>query len=90
MADFERAKTLYPSAAMDDTAWVTVFHDRPDVMWSMIADVYRFVRAEQDREAGISRRGPRPMRAPASMDELRRTVMPQHWNANLSGWRYAP
>jgi hypothetical protein len=38
-ADFNNAKVLYASTAMDEDAWVKVFTADPGVMWQILGDV---------------------------------------------------
>jgi hypothetical protein len=84
-ADFGRAKELYPSTGMGEKAWLIAFDANPDIMWSIIGDVYDFVKAEQERDAGVHRLGRRPQRSSASLDEVYATVFPPQYTVDPFG-----
>lgn len=76
-ADFERAKALYPSTQMDDKAWMEFF-DSPageHALGRILGDIYDFVKAVEEREAGIHRVGRRPRRD-GSLEDVYKTVFP--------------
>lgn len=79
-ADYERAKSQYPSTAMGEAEWVKVFDANPDIMWKIIGDIYDAVKTEQEKEAGIRRMGRRPARQGTSMEEVYRTIFPQQYS----------
>lgn len=75
-ANYERAKALYPSVNMGEHEWLAAFDRNPDIMWSIIGDVYDAVKTEEEKEAGIRRMGRRPARHPSSMADVYATVFP--------------
>lgn len=79
-ADFGKAKQIYESTAMGEQQWLAAFDSNPDIMWSILADIYNVVKDEEEREAGKKRMGRRPTRAASSIDELMNTVMPAQFD----------
>lgn len=75
-ANYERARELYPSVNMGEREWIDAFNRNPDIMWSIIGDVYDAVKTEQEKAAGIRRMGRRPARSSTSMEEVYATVFP--------------
>jgi hypothetical protein len=84
-ADFQRAKDQYPSTQMGEREWLSAFDANPDIMWSIIGDIYDVVKAEQDRDAGIRKLGRRPQRTSASLDEVYATVFPAQFTMDPFG-----
>jgi hypothetical protein len=81
-ANYERAKALYPSTAMGEAEWLQAFHRNPDIMWSIIGDVYDAVKTEEEKAAGIRRMGRRPARHGTSMEEVYATVFPTVYSSD--------
>ena len=75
-ANFEKAKEMYPSTAMNEAQWLEVFDRNPDIMWTIIGDIYDVVKAEEDREKGIRSMGRRPARKGVSLEQLYATIFP--------------
>ena len=77
-ADFQRAKTEYPSTGMGEKGWLAFFDtsEGTHAMGRILGDIFDFVKAEEEREAGVHRMGRRPRRD-GSLDEVYRTVFPQ-------------
>lgn len=75
-ADFEGAKKRFPSVGMDEEAWLEAMTKNPDVMWTILADIYNIVKDEEERAGGKKRMGRRPTRAASSLDDLMDTVIP--------------
>lgn len=75
-ANFDGARARYESISMGEDEWLQAMDRNPDIMWSILADIYSVVRDEAEREAGKRRMGRRPTRAAGSLDELMATVMP--------------
>lgn len=76
-ADFEKAKREFPSTQMDDAGWMTFF-DSPAgefALGRILGDIYDFVKAAEEREAGIHRVGRRPRRD-GSLADVYATVFP--------------
>jgi len=81
-ADFERAKSMYPSTNMDTDDWLAFF-DTPagiDAMGRLLYDIYDEVKAQEERERGQHKMGRRPARRAVSIDELFSVVLPQQYN----------
>lgn len=77
-ADFEEAKRRFPSTQMGEAEWLAFF-DTSDGMHALgrvLGDIYDFVKAEEEREAGIHRMGRRPRRD-GSLEDVYNTVFPQ-------------
>lgn len=75
-ANFEGARAQFESTSMTETEWVAAMTVNPDIMWSILADIYNVVKDEEERAAGKRRMGRRPTRAAGSLDQLMKTVLP--------------
>lgn len=75
-ANFEKAKEQFPSTQMGEKEWLDVFDRNPDIMWTIIGDIYDVVKAEEDREKGIRSMGRRPARKGVSLEQLYSTIFP--------------
>lgn len=77
-ADFENARSQFPSVKHDVDAWVRFFDDRPEVMLQILGDIYRETKAEEARESGKAQTGRRPKAINGNLDELHRMTTPQY------------
>jgi len=77
-ADLEKAKRMYPSTQMGTEEWTGFFgtSEGYHALGRILGDIYDFVKAEEEREAGMHRMGRRPRRT-GSLDDVYRTVFPQ-------------
>ena len=75
-ADWERAKTRYPSTtSMNEQDWLSFFDGRPDVLWGILGDVAKVVTAT---EAEKKRSGRRPGVTGMSLDDLDKLIRPRY------------
>lgn len=79
-ADWDNATSQFPSAKMDTKGWVGFLDRRPDVITQILGDIYREVRAQEQREAGSAPTGRRPRAIAGSMDELDAMITPRYSN----------
>lgn len=77
-ADFDNARSQFPSVKHGVDEWVRYFDDRPEVMLQILGDIYRETKAEEAREAGNAPTGRRPKSINGNLDELHRMVTPQY------------
>lgn len=80
-ANYERAKTLYPSWEIDEASLVSFF-DTPEgynAFGRLIGDIYQRAKIEEERGLGIKRLGRKP-RVVVSLDEVLATVFPQQFS----------
>lgn len=77
-ADFEKAKAKYPSTQMGEEQWLQFFDssEGAHAMGRILGDIFDFVKAEEEREAGVHRMGRRPRRD-GSLQDVYNTVFPQ-------------
>lgn len=75
-ANFDGARAQFASIEMGELEWVAAMSHNPDIMWSILADIYNVVKDEAERAEGKRRMGRRPTRAAHSLDDLLQTVMP--------------
>lgn len=76
-ADFEKAKSEFPSTTMGEEGWLAFF-DTPDgrhAMGRILGDIFDAVKAEEEKAAGVHRMGRRPART-GSLQEVYDTVFP--------------
>lgn len=77
-ADFDNARSQFPSVKHGVDEWVRFFDDRPEVMLQILGDIYRETKAEEARESGNAPTGRRPKSINGNLDELHRMVTPQY------------
>jgi hypothetical protein len=77
-AQWDNARSQFPSVKNDTDAWVKFFDDRPEVMLSILGDIYRETKAEEARESGKAPTGRRPKSINGNLDDLHRMVTPQY------------
>jgi transcriptional regulator with XRE-family HTH domain len=81
-ADFEKAKELYPSTTqMGEPEWLAFF-DTPEgvrAMGRILGDIYREVRAQEDKVAGRTKMGRRP-RTEGTLDEVMDVIFPAQYS----------
>lgn len=77
-ADWENARTQFPSVKAGEDEWVAFFDARPDVMWAILGDIYRETKAQELKEAGKAPTGRRPRAVNGNMDELMKMITPQY------------
>lgn len=73
-ADYANAKSQFPERSLED--WIALFDRAPHILYNVLGDIYREVRAEQEREAGKARIGRRPKAIDGSLDELTAMITP--------------
>lgn len=80
-ANYERAKTLYPSWEIDESSLVSFFNTSEgfSAFGRLIGDIYQRAKIEEERALGIKRLGRKP-RVAVSIDEVLATVFPQQWS----------
>jgi hypothetical protein len=75
-ANWERAKEQYPSTTkLTESDWVAFFDEQPDVMHSILGDIFVITKAH---EATVKKSGRRPKHTNGSMDELWKMVTPRY------------
>jgi hypothetical protein len=77
-ADFDNARSQFPSVKHGVDEWVRFFDDRPEVMLQILGDIYRETKAEEARESGKAPTGRRPKSINGNLDELHRMTTPQY------------
>ena len=77
-AQWENATSQFPSVKQDEHAWVQFFDRRPDVMLSILGDIYRETKAEELRESGRAPTGRRPKAINGNLDDLYKMITPQY------------
>lgn len=77
-ADFDNARSQFPSVKHGVDEWIKFFDDRPEVMLQILGDIYRETKAEEARESGKAPTGRRPKSINGNLDELYRMVTPQY------------
>lgn len=77
-ADFENARSQFPSVKHGVDEWVRFFDDRPEVMLQILGDIYRETKAEELRAEGRAPTGRRPKSINGNLDDLHRMVTPQY------------
>lgn len=74
-ADWDKAKSLYPTTGDDEAAWARVLADQPDVMFSVIAYIVKVVKATD----GPRKTGRRPGVTGLNFDEVWDVLYPQRY-----------
>jgi hypothetical protein len=78
-ADWDAAKSQYPSYKFGPDEWVEFFDRRPDVMHSLLGDIYIVSKYdERKRETGKRLDGRRTMPREASLTELWDMITPKY------------
>lgn len=78
LADWDRAKELYPSVKNGVEEWMDFFDRRPDVLHSILGDIYVVTKYDdRKRETGKRLDGRRTMPKDANLDELWDMITPQ-------------
>lgn len=78
LADWDRAKELYPSVKNGVEEWVDFFDRRPDVLHQILGDIYVVTKYDdRKRETGKRLDGRRTMPKDANLDELWSMITPQ-------------
>lgn len=77
-ADWDNARSQFPSIKNDTDAWVKFFDDRPEVMLQILGDIYRETKAQEARESGNAPTGRRPKSINGNLDDLYKMVTPQY------------
>lgn len=77
-ANWDRAKSEYPSYKMDEDAWADFLTERPDVMANLLGDIYRATKAEERKQAGTYKGGRRPRHIDGNLDDLHKMITPQY------------
>lgn len=75
-ADFEKAKSLFPSTELNEKEWLIIVDANPDIMWHILGDIYDVLMAEEDKAKGIRSMGRRPARTGVSLEKLYATIFP--------------
>lgn len=78
-AQWEQARTLYPSAEYGSGVWVDFFEAYPDVLTKLLGDVYRVYKAEQAKKVGAGNPagGRRRSQVNGNLDELWAILTPR-------------
>jgi hypothetical protein len=75
-ANWENAKQMYPSTVkLGESDWVAFFDEQPDVMHSILGDIFVITKAH---ESVVKKSGRRPKHTNGSMDELWKMVTPRY------------
>jgi hypothetical protein len=79
-AQWEQARTLYPSAEYGSRTWVDFFEAYPDVLTKLLGDVYRVYKAEQAKKVGSGNPagGRRRSQVNGNLDELWSILTPRY------------
>lgn len=78
-ADFDNARSQFPSVKAGEDEWVELFHQRPEVMLAILGDIYRETKAQEIRESqGKVPTGRRPRSINGNMAELEAMVTPRY------------
>lgn len=74
-ADWERAKQMFPSTTkLDEHDWVEYFTEHPEVVHSILGDIYVITKADQ---AKVKKSGRRPRHINGNLDELWGMITPR-------------
>lgn len=74
-ADWDNARQWFRTRSENE--WVAFFADNPDVQAAILGDIYREVKAQNERLAGKPRIGRRPKVINGSLDELYGMITPR-------------
>lgn len=74
-ADLDNARTLFPERTEDE--WMALFDRAPHIWTDLLGDIFREVRAQEQRESGNARIGRRPKAIQGTMAELEAMVTPR-------------
>ncbi len=70
------AKDLYPSTQMNEQGWVEAFDRNPDMLWSIIGDIVKVVKASE----GPRRTGRRPPVRDMSLEDVWALLYPKRYS----------
>lgn len=74
-ADWDRAKQMFPSTTkLEEQDWVEYFTEHPEVVHSILGDIYVITKADQ---AVVKKSGRRPRHINGNMDELWSMITPK-------------
>jgi hypothetical protein len=78
-AQWEQARTLYPSTEYQSRVWADYFDEHPDVLTKLLGDVYRVYKTEEAKRAGVSnpQGGRRRSHVNGNLDELWAILTPK-------------
>lgn len=77
-ADWENATSQFPSVKLGVEDWVQFFTRRPDVITAILGDIFREVKAQEQRENGSAPTGRRPKAVNGSLAELESMITPRY------------
>ena len=75
LGDWDNAKKWFPERSVQD--WMGLFERAPHIMHSILGDIYREVKAQQEKDAGRVRTGRRPNVINGNLAELHQIITPQ-------------
>lgn len=75
-ADWDRAKSLYPSTTkLTESDWLDFFTDNPDIVHKILGDIYVITKADA---ATQKKSGRRPRHINGNLDELWKMITPRY------------
>lgn len=77
-AQWDNARSQFPSVKQTTDDWVAFFDRRPDVVLQILGDIYREVKAQELRESGNAPTGRRPKAINGSLAELHEMITPRY------------
>lgn len=75
MGDWDNAKKWFPERTTQD--WMDLFTRAPHIMHNILGDIYREMKAQQEKDSGKARIGRRPNVVNGSLTELHQMITPR-------------